>query len=128
MTRARRVALLSAIFSITYILVLFAFIPVPFVAKEHTEQILPVVRRLVLMLIFHSKDVQLPWWLLVSFGSYALWSLGRGVFTFRECTDAYTELLTVSVGLLFCHPHASLCHQEISQAKSELRLKGVSVD
>jgi len=95
MTRARRVALISAVFSITYILVLFAFIPVPFVAKEHTEQILPV----------------LPWWLLVSFGSYALWSLGHGVFTFRECTDAYTELLT-----------------EISQAKSELRLKGVSVD
>lgn len=95
MTRARRVALLSAVFSIAYILVFFAFIPVPLVAKERTEQILPV----------------LPWWLLVSFGSYALWSLGHGVFTFRECTDAYTELLT-----------------EISQAKSELRLKGVSVD
>ncbi|KAN0135615.1 dolichol-phosphate mannosyltransferase subunit 3 [Lactarius tabidus] len=95
MTRAKRVALLSAVISITYILVFFALIPVPFVAKEHTEQILPV----------------LPWWLLVSFGSYALWSLGQGVFTFRECTDAYTELLS-----------------EISQAKSELRLKGVSVD
>lgn len=44
MTRATRVALLSAIFSITYFLVLFAFIPVPFIAKEHTEQILPAVR------------------------------------------------------------------------------------
>lgn len=128
MTRARRVALLSAIFSITYILVLFAFIPVPFVAKEQTEQILPVVRCLVLVPAFYSKDVQLPWWLLVSFGSYALWSLGHGVCTFRECTDAYTELLTVRVKLLFRPPHASLCHQEISQAKSELRLKGVSVD
>lgn len=95
MTRATRVALLSALFSITYFLVLFAFIPVPLIAKESTEQILPV----------------LPWWLLVSFGSYALWSLGHGLYTFRECTDAYTELLS-----------------EISQAKSELRLKGVSVD
>lgn len=55
MTRARRVALLSAIFSVTYILVLFAFIPVPFVAKEHAEQILPVVRCLALMLVFRSK-------------------------------------------------------------------------
>jgi dolichyl-phosphate mannosyltransferase polypeptide 3 len=128
MTRARRVALLSAVFSIAYILVFFAFIPVPLVAKERTEQILPVVRRLVLQLVFYSTVVQLPWWLLVSFGSYALWSLGHGVFTFRECTDAYTELLTVRVKHLFRSPHASLCHQEISQAKSELRLKGVSVD
>ncbi|KAH8998773.1 dolichol-phosphate mannosyltransferase subunit 3 [Lactarius hatsudake] len=95
MTRATRVAILSAVLSITYFLVFFAFIPVPFVTKEHTEQILPV----------------LPWWLLVSFGSYALWSLGHGLYTFRECTDAYTELLS-----------------EISQAKLELRLKGVSVD
>lgn len=95
MSRATRVALLSAIFSITYFLVLFAFIPVPLIAKEQTEQILPV----------------LPWWLLVSFGSYALGSLGHGLYTFRECTDAYTELLS-----------------EISLAKSELQLKGVSVD
>jgi dolichyl-phosphate mannosyltransferase polypeptide 3 len=128
MTRAKRVALLSAVISITYILVFFALIPVPFVAKEHTEQILPVVRCLLLVPAFYSKVVQLPWWLLVSFGSYALWSLGQGVFTFRECTDAYTELLSVRAKLLFRPQHASLCHQEISQAKSELRLKGVSVD
>ena len=50
MTRATRVALLSAIFSITYFLVLFAFIPVPFIAKQHTEQILPVVRCIALLL------------------------------------------------------------------------------
>jgi len=95
MTRATRVALLSTTFSIAYLLVLFAFIPVPFIAKVQTEQIFPV----------------LPWWLLVSFGSYALWSLGHGLYTFRECTDAYTELLS-----------------EISLAKSELQLRGVSVD
>ena len=130
MTRARRVAVLSAIFTITYILVLFAFIPVPSIAKERTEQILPVVRYIVLLLAAPDTqiDVQLPWWLLVSFGSYALWSLGHGLYTFRECTDAYTELLSVCVKLLFRPPVASLFHQEISQAKSELRLKGVSVD
>ncbi|KAI0271472.1 dolichol-phosphate mannosyltransferase subunit 3 [Gloeopeniophorella convolvens] len=95
MTRAKRVALWSAVTSVAYFLAFFAYIPVPFVTAEHAEQVLPV----------------LPWWLLVSFGSYALWSLGRGLYTFRECTDAYTELLS-----------------EISQAKSELRVKGVSVD
>ncbi|KAH9969146.1 dolichol-phosphate mannosyltransferase subunit 3 [Russula dissimulans] len=95
MTRATRVALWSTVSSITYFLALLAYIPVPFFSEEHAEQLLPV----------------LPWWLLVSFGSYTLWSLGHGLYTFRECTDAYTELLT-----------------EVSQAKSELRLKGVSVD
>jgi len=95
MTRATRVALGSTILFISYLLALFAFIPVPFFSMAHTEQILPV----------------LPWWLLVSFGSYTLWSLGHGLYTFRECTDAYTELLN-----------------EVAQAKSELRLRGVSVD
>lgn len=38
---------------------------------------------------------KLPWWLLVSFGSYALWCLGWGLFTFRDCPEAYTELLGV---------------------------------
>jgi len=95
MTRAKRVALWSTTVSVAYFLALFTYIPVPFLAEEHTQQILPV----------------LPWWLLVSFGSYALWSLGHGLCTFRECTDAYTELWS-----------------EISQAKAELRLKGVSVN
>ncbi|KAI0005527.1 dolichol-phosphate mannosyltransferase subunit 3 [Russula compacta] len=95
MTRATRVALWLAVVVVAYFLALFAFIPVPFFSKDHTEQILPV----------------LPWWLLISFGSYTLWSLGQGLYTFRECTEAHAELLG-----------------EISQAKSELRLKGVSVD
>ncbi|KAI0286845.1 dolichol-phosphate mannosyltransferase subunit 3 [Russula aff. rugulosa BPL654] len=95
MTRATRVAIWLAIFLVAYFLALFAFIPVPFFSKEHAEDVLPV----------------LPWWLLISFGSYSLWSLGHGLYTFRECTDAYTELLS-----------------EVSQAKSELRVKGVSVD
>jgi len=95
MSRATRVALWLVIFSVAYFLTFFAFIPVPFVSKDHAEEILPV----------------LPWWLLISFGSYSLWSLGHGLYTYRECTDAYTELL-----------------REVSQAKSELRVKGVSVD
>lgn len=47
---------------------------------------------------------QLPWWLLVSFGSYALWCLGWGLFTFRDCPEAYTELLGVSSSLMACLP------------------------
>ncbi|TIA76208.1 hypothetical protein E3P92_00025 [Wallemia ichthyophaga] len=38
-------------------------------------------------------------------------SIGFGLFTFKDCPDAYTELLT-----------------EISQAKDHLRSKGVHVD
>lgn len=49
---------------------------------------------------------QLPWWLLVSFGSYSLWSLGWGLFTFRDCPEAYAELLGVSFQL----PFFMLCH------------------
>jgi hypothetical protein len=47
MTRATRVALWLAIFSVAYFLALFAFIPVPFFSKEHAEEILPVVRPVV---------------------------------------------------------------------------------
>jgi len=38
---------------------------------------------------------QLPWWLLISFGSYSLWSIGMGLLTLRECPEAYNELLKV---------------------------------
>ena len=49
MTRATRVALSSAVFFTAYFLALFAFIPVPFFSKEHAEQILPVVRPVILL-------------------------------------------------------------------------------
>lgn len=39
---------------------------------------------------------KIPWWLLVSFGSYSLWSLGWGLYTFRDCPEAYADLLSVS--------------------------------
>ncbi|KAI9634284.1 dolichol-phosphate mannosyltransferase subunit 3 [Dioszegia hungarica] len=53
----------------------------------------------------------IPFWLLVSFGAYSLSSLGLGLLRFRDCPEAYESLLA-----------------EISQAKNELRDKGVSVD
>ncbi|KIK62979.1 hypothetical protein GYMLUDRAFT_95640 [Collybiopsis luxurians FD-317 M1] len=95
MTRARRVAVISTIFVSLYLLVFFEFFQVPLVDDAAVKEIWPV----------------LPWWLLVSFGSYSLWSLGWGLFTFRDCPEAYEELLA-----------------EISLAKNDLRNRGVTVD
>ncbi|KAE9384985.1 dolichol-phosphate mannosyltransferase subunit 3 [Gymnopus androsaceus JB14] len=95
MTRAQRIAVLSTVFISLYLLAFFEILQVPLVDGPVAQQILPV----------------LPWWLLVSFGSYSLWSLGWGLFTFRDCPEAYQELLV-----------------EISQAKDDLRSRGVTVD
>jgi dolichyl-phosphate mannosyltransferase polypeptide 3 len=97
MARAHRVALITAAFTTVYILALLAIIPVPFVEEKTAQQILPAVSCLPYRpgRIAEWPGEQIPWWLLVSFGSYALWSLGWGVFTFRDCPEAYTELLSV---------------------------------
>lgn len=44
MTRAARVAIGSSILTFFYLLAFFSYIPVPFVDKAQTEQVLPVVR------------------------------------------------------------------------------------
>ncbi|KAG9047023.1 hypothetical protein FS837_003206 [Tulasnella sp. UAMH 9824] len=95
MTRAQRVLTISAISATLYFLALFAILPLPFVSEETAEKVLPV----------------LPWWLLVSFGAYAMWTLGWNVMTIRDCPEAYHELMN-----------------EISSAKNDLRARGVSVD
>ncbi|RUS21070.1 dolichol-phosphate mannosyltransferase subunit 3-domain-containing protein, partial [Jimgerdemannia flammicorona] len=66
---------------------------------------------------FHSspdlshRSSQLPWWALVTFGSYSLGNIGFHVMTFGDCPEAYHELMG-----------------EIQEAKNDLRTKGVSVD
>ncbi|KIK45559.1 hypothetical protein CY34DRAFT_22497 [Suillus luteus UH-Slu-Lm8-n1] len=95
MARLHRVSIYSSILISIYLLVLFEVLPIPLIDTNVTQDILPVI----------------PWWLLVSFGSYSLWSLGWGVFTFRDCPEAYNELL-----------------QEISEAKTDLRSRAVTVD
>ncbi|KIK31306.1 hypothetical protein PISMIDRAFT_670345, partial [Pisolithus microcarpus 441] len=95
MARVHRIATAASALVVLYLLTLFSLVPVPFVDPSVSEQILPVV----------------PWWILVSFGSYSLWSLGWGLFTFRDCPEAYCELL-----------------KEINDAKNDLRTRGVSVD
>ncbi|KIJ12395.1 hypothetical protein PAXINDRAFT_82891 [Paxillus involutus ATCC 200175] len=95
MARAHRVAAYTSVFLALYLLALFSVIPIPLIDADVSAQILPLI----------------PWWLLVAFGSYSLWSLGWGVFTFRDCPEAYHELL-----------------KEINDAKNDLRGRGVTVD
>ncbi|VEU19818.1 DEKNAAC100832 [Brettanomyces naardenensis] len=52
----------------------------------------------------------LPWWALVSYGCYALFSLGYGVFTLNDKEDKYEELLS-----------------QISEARGFLEKNGVDV-
>ncbi|KAJ1302504.1 hypothetical protein OPQ81_002822 [Rhizoctonia solani] len=95
MTRATRFAVTATVVSLVYFLFLYEYLSVPLLSSETASAILPT----------------LPWWLLVSFGSYSLGSLGWGLYSFRDCTDAYHELLG-----------------EINEAKNDLRARGVSVD
>ncbi|KAK6977442.1 dolichol-phosphate mannosyltransferase subunit 3 [Favolaschia claudopus] len=95
MARAHRVALISTFFTALWALVFFKVFLVPGLDEAAVSQIWPLI----------------PWWLLVTFGSYSLWSLGWGLFTFRDCPEAYEELM-----------------HEISQAKDDLRTKGITVD
>ncbi|KFZ09232.1 hypothetical protein V501_05674 [Pseudogymnoascus sp. VKM F-4519 (FW-2642)] len=53
----------------------------------------------------------LPFWALVTFGSYLLFKLGLGVFTFNDVPAAHAELML-----------------EIDEARADLRKKGVDVD
>ncbi|KAI5119781.1 hypothetical protein M0805_009252 [Coniferiporia weirii] len=95
MTRLTRFASYAGVVLLSYVLVWFSVLNVPLVDQATTDQLLPV----------------LPWWLLVAFGSYSLYSLGRGLYTFNDVPAAYEELM-----------------KEIAEAKLDLRAKGVSVD
>lgn len=95
MTRARRVAGLFVGTTVAYLLVFFSILPVPFIPEHVMDQIIPT----------------LPWWLLVSFGSYSLWTLGIGILTFRECPDAYYEIIS-----------------DVNRAKADLRSRGLQID
>jgi hypothetical protein len=89
-------------------------------------------QRLLTLSLSNIHLYQIPWWLLVSFGSYSLWSLGWGLFTFRDCSEAYEELMTVSRDLYCSERFVAGANeallQEISMAKADLRAKGVAVD
>ncbi|KAF2271811.1 dolichol phosphate mannosyltransferas-like protein subunit 3 [Westerdykella ornata] len=91
MTRAQQTISIALLLSSLYLAIFTEIIPLP--EKVQTE-IVPVI----------------PFWALVSFGSYLLFKLGWGVFTFNDVPDAHKELLG-----------------QIKEARAELRAKGVDV-
>ncbi|KAF9435190.1 hypothetical protein BGZ76_006729 [Entomortierella beljakovae] len=93
MTRATEAAAFFAITATLYLALLFQWIPIPF-PETFQEFTLPV----------------LPWWALVTFGSYSLGNIGYHVMTFRDCPEAYVEL-----------------QSQIAQAQGDLRSKGISI-
>lgn len=127
MSRATRFLAVALPLTITYLLALLRLIPVPFLSERTSSLLLPVVRP-----FLHPSNTtdpaQIPWWFLVSFGAYSLGSLGMGLLRFRDCPEAYEELLVVSLPSRFMVCGADGRVQEISQAKNQLRDQGVSVD
>lgn len=62
--------------------------------------------------LFHKEILPyLPYWCLVTFGSYSLATLGWGVLTFKDKEDKYRELL-----------------KQIDEAKLFYKKKGITLD
>ncbi|PWN92669.1 dolichol-phosphate mannosyltransferase subunit 3 [Acaromyces ingoldii] len=95
MTRATRFFTAVGAFSLIWVLLLLDILPLPLVPHEVKHQILPA----------------LPWWVLVSTGSYLLFEMGWGIFNFNDVPKAYDDLLI-----------------DIKNAKDFLAAKGVNVD
>jgi len=92
MTKAQQTISFGLLLSSIYLSLYFHLIPLPILMQQ---EIVPV----------------LPFWALVSFGSYLLFKLGYGVFTFNDVPAAHKELM-----------------EEIELARADLRTKGVDVD
>ncbi|TVY34359.1 Dolichol-phosphate mannosyltransferase subunit [Lachnellula subtilissima] len=92
MTRAQQTISIGLLVTSLYLALYLQLIPLP---ELILTDIIPV----------------LPFWALVSFGSYLLFKLGFGVFTFNDVPKAHAELM-----------------KEIDLARADLRTKGVEVD
>ncbi|KAI8360746.1 dolichol-phosphate mannosyltransferase subunit 3 [Choanephora cucurbitarum] len=91
MTRATEAFTFGLIALVSYVVLYLGFLPLP---ETIQEKIVPV----------------LPWWGLMTFGCYCLGTIGFALFTFRDCPEAYHELMT-----------------EITQAKADLTAKGMKL-
>ncbi|KAI8992392.1 dolichol-phosphate mannosyltransferase subunit 3 [Pilobolus umbonatus] len=91
MTRATEAFTVGGIVSVIYLILLMGLVPL---SDTLQNRIIPV----------------LPWWGLMTFGCYCLASIGSALYTFRDCPEAYHELMA-----------------EITQAKNELRSKGMQL-
>ncbi|KAM0799948.1 dolichol phosphate mannosyltransferase subunit 3 [Usnea florida] len=92
MTRAQQTISLALLASSLYLACFLHIIPF---TKTVQDEIIPVF----------------PLWTLVSFGSYLLFQLGWGVFTFNDVPQAHKELMG-----------------EIDMAREELKRNGIDVD
>ncbi|OHF00889.1 dolichol-phosphate mannosyltransferase subunit 3 [Colletotrichum orchidophilum] len=92
MTRAQQTISLALLVSSLYLALFLQLIPIP--AKIQND-VVPV----------------LPFWALISFGSYLLARLGYNVMTFNDVPEAHKELMA-----------------EIDEAVVDLRKLGVDVD
>ncbi|ODQ47124.1 hypothetical protein PICMEDRAFT_31359 [Pichia membranifaciens NRRL Y-2026] len=92
MTKAYETTVYALAISAIYFALWVGVFPTPAVFQN---EVLPVV----------------PWWALVSFGCYTLFSLGYGVYTLQDKKDKYVELT-----------------EQIKEAKTFLKAKGVDVN
>jgi len=92
MTRALQTVSIGLLVTSLYLALYLGLIPLP---PLISNELLPV----------------LPFWALVTFGSYLLFKLGWGVLTFNDVPAAHAELM-----------------KEIDMARADLRTKGVDVD
>ncbi|KXH26786.1 dolichol-phosphate mannosyltransferase subunit 3 [Colletotrichum salicis] len=92
MTRAQQTISLALLVSSLYLALFLQLVPIP--AKIQND-VVPV----------------LPFWALISFGSYLLAKLGYNVMTFNDVPEAHKELMA-----------------EIEEAVVDLRKLGVDVD
>lgn len=113
MTRASRFLVSASGFTLIYLLLLLEILPTPLIPQQAKQEILPTVRSTFYLLIpllsspfiqnsielsFDSfyLSTQLPWWGLISVGSYLLWNMGWGIFNFNDVPQAYEDLMVVS--------------------------------
>lgn len=82
MTKAQQTLKQAAILIAIYLALYFGIIPLPATIKN---EIVPV----------------LPWWGLVTFGSYSLATLGWGVYSFKDKEAEYHTLLKVIIHSTF---------------------------
>ncbi|CAF9915713.1 MAG: hypothetical protein ALECFALPRED_010309 [Alectoria fallacina] len=92
MTRAQQTISLALLASSLYLACFLHIIPLTEIVQD---EVIPVF----------------PFWALVSFGSYLLFKLGWGVFTFNDVPEAHKELMG-----------------EIDMARVELKRNGIDVD
>lgn len=80
MTKAQQTIIQAAIGIAIYFVFYFGIFPTPAIVQN---EIIPVI----------------PWWGLVSFGSYSLATLGWGIYSFKDKEAEYHSLLKVRLDI-----------------------------